>query len=876
MKILDTRVYRGRNIYSHRLCIKLTVDVEDMYDTPTKDIDGFNMRLLKVLPGFKKHKCSLGYEGGFIERLETGTYLPHVFEHMLIEMQNELGFKDIKFGKARCIEKTIYNVIFQYELEDAALLCIKYGLECINSLIEGKDYDLKSALDEIEKRISEIRLGPSTKGVYDEAVKRGIPVIRIGRGSILQFGYGKNGRRIEATLTDRTPCIAVDIACNKELTREVLKGIGIPVALGECAENVNDALKICEEIGFPVAIKPLDGSQGRGVTVGIEDEKTAILAFNIASRINKRVLVEKYIQGKDYRILVVNKKVVAVSLRIPPYVAGDGVRSIGELVSLENMNPLRGYNHEKPLTKISIDDVCMNCLKLTGKDVDYIPKDGERVKLRFNANLSTGGTARDCTDIIHPDNVEMAIKAAEAVGLDIAGVDICTKDISKPIAQNGGVILEVNAAPGIRMHMYPNKGKSRNAATHVLDYLFQGVASPIPVVSVTGTNGKTTVTRMIAHILSLKGICVGMTTTCGIYINNKCISKGDNTGLESARTVLMDKSVEAAVLETARGGILKRGLGYDLADVGVITNISDDHIGIDGIESIEDLIHLKALVVEAVKEYGYAVLNADDPSVNILSQRVKSNIIYFSRNPDNIILKKHLQDGGLGIFIKNNFIYLGDGEILNPIVSIKDIPSTMEGMLGHNVENALAATAACIGIKEDIGLISRGLKTFFLDDTQNPGRFNIYSINNFKVVVDYGHNIEGYKAVIEGLKGMKAKRLIGIIGVPGDRMDSSIFDIGKISGGSFDYIYIKEDMDKRGRGEGEVASILEKGIVSAQKNQSSYKIIFDEAKALKTAMESALDGDCIVVFYEDYDRIMKAINAFKNFKAGEKVDINVI
>lgn len=876
MKILDTRVYRGRNIYSHRLCIKLTIDVEDMYDTPTKDIDGFNKKLLEVLPGFEKHKCSLGFEGGFVERLDTGTYLPHVFEHMMIEMQNILGFKDIKFGKARCIEKTIYNVIFQYELEEAALLCAQHGLDCINSFIEGRDYDLKEALIEIEKKISEIRLGPSTKGIYDEAVKRGIPVMRVGRGSILQFGYGINGRRIEATLTDRTPCIAVDIACNKELTKEVLMGIGIPVALGECAENVGDALKICREIGFPVVIKPLDGSQGMGVTVGIEDEKTAITAFEIASKINKRVLVEKYIHGKDYRVLVVNKKVVAVSLRMPPFVVGDGVKSIGELVSLENMNPLRGYNHEKPLTKIALDDVTINYLRIKGKDIDYIPKEGERVKLRFNANISTGGTARDCTDLIHPDNVEMAIKAAEAVGLDIAGIDICTKDISKPIAQNGGVILEINAAPGIRMHMYPNKGKSRNAATHMLDYLFQGVSSPIPIVSVTGTNGKTTVTRMIAHILSLKGICVGMTTTCGIYINNKCISKGDNTGLESARTVLMDKSVEAAVLETARGGILKRGLGYDLADVGVITNISDDHIGIDGIECIEDLVHLKSLVVEAVKEYGYAVLNADDPCVNILSQRVRCNIIYFSKNPDNIILKKHLQEGGLGVFIKNNFIYMGDGEILNPIVSIKDIPSTLEGMLRHNVENALAATAACIGLKEDVGLISRGLKTFFLDDTQNPGRFNIYNFNNFKVVVDYGHNIGGYKAVIEGLKGMKAKRLVGIIGVPGDRKDYSIFDIGSISGESFDYIYIKEDMDKRGRAEGEVASILEKGVVSAGKNQSSYKIILDEAKALKMAMESAIDGDCIVVFYEDYESIMKAVNSFKSFKAGEKMNINAI
>lgn len=864
MEIINTRIYTGRNIYSHRACIKLTVEVGEMCDTPTKDIEGFNQRLIEVLPGFKKHKCSLGYEGGFLERLETGTYLPHVYEHIIIEMQNLLGFKNVRYGKARCINKSTYNVIFQYELEEAGILCALYGVQCINNFINGLDFNMEEALSNIEKEIANVRLGPSTKGICDEAIKRCIPVIQIGKQSILQLGYGKKQRRMEATLTDKTSCISVDIACDKELTKEILNGIGLPVPQGRCVQSEEGVINVCKEIGFPIVIKPLDGNQGKGVTVCIKNEEVAKSAYEIASKINKKVLVERYFEGRDYRVLVIDKKVVAVSLRMPPEVIGDGVHTIKELIDIENSNPLRGYDHEKPLTKILIDEVLINYLKEKDRDLNSVPDRGEKVQLRFNANLSTGGMARDCTEIIHPDNVEIIVKAAEAVGLDIAGVDVCTRDISKSIITNGGVILEVNAAPGIRMHMYPNIGKSRNVPAQIIDYLFpKEEAYSIPVISVTGTNGKTTTTRMIAHILSLKGFCVGMTSTSGVYINNRCVVKGDNTGPDSAKMVLMDKSIDVAVLETARGGILRRGLGYDLADVGVITNISEDHLGIDGVETIEDLIYVKSLVAEAVKDYGYTVLNADDTSVNILNQRVKSNIIYFSKNSDNIILKKHLTEGGRAVFLKDGFIYLGDGEVSQPIIGVKDIPSTIEGMLEYNIENAMAAAAACVGLKERIDMIAKGLKTFFPDDSQNPGRFNVYNINNFKLVVDYGHNIGGYNAVIDGLKKMSSKRIVGIIGVPGDRMDESIIELGRISGESFDYIYIKEDMDKRGRKKGEVAALLERGVIASGKAKTDYNIILNEAEALKHAMENACEGDCIVMFYEDYDITIKTINEFK-------------
>ena len=889
MKIVDKRVYTGRNIYSYKPCIRLTVDVEELYETPSKDIGGFNERLLKALPGLEKHHCSLGYEGGFVDRLKEGTYLPHIFEHMIIEMQNSLGFKDVKYGKARCVDKNIYYIVYQYELEEAGLLCAEYALICINSFIKGEDFDMKDALEHIEKEIAGIRLGPSTRGIYDAARNMGIPVMRIGKNSMLQLGYGARQRRIEATITDSTSCIAVDMACDKLLTRDILKTACIPVAEGDCADNADDLLKVCSRIGYPVVIKPLDGNQGRGVTVGIKDDATALWAYGIASKINEKVIVEKYIEGKDYRILVVDKKVVSVSLRMPPCVVGDGVHSLWELIEIENENPLRGYDHEKPLTKIKIDDILVNYLKSKGLSLEYVPRQGETVTLRFNANLSTGGVAKDCTDIIHPDNIEYAIRAAEALNLDIAGVDMCTIDISQSINENGGVILEVNACPGIRMHMYPSYGKSRNVAAHIINYLFkdreavkekfnfEGISPySIPVISITGTNGKTTTTRMIGHVFSMMGLCVGMTTTSGIYIGNKCILKGDTTGPESAKTVLMDKRVEVAVLETARGGILRRGLAYDLADVGVITNISEDHLGIDGINTLEDLVYVKSLVAESVKKNGYAVLNADDESVNLLTERVNSNIIYFSKNPDNIIIKKHMIDGGKAVFLKDGFICLFDGDKVQPIVDVLEMPSTFEGKLEYNIENAMAAASACIGLGVDIEAIAKGLRTFCLDESQNPGRFNIYNLDNFKVIVDYGHNIGGYTAVLNALKKMEAGRLVGVIGVPGDRMDAHIIELGRIGGEGFNYIYIKEDMDKRGRAEGEVAKLLEKGVISSGKSKKDYRIILNEMEALKAAMENAQDGDCIVVFYEDYEGIIKTIESFKKGKVKKEIKLEIV
>lgn len=867
MEIVDQKVYTGRNIHSHRVCIKVSIDVGELCDTPTKDIEGFNDRLLKALPGLKLHTCCRGYVGGFLERLNEGTYLPHVLEHSIIEMQIVLGFNNIKYGKARHESGSIYNIIFEYELEEAGLLCCEKAILFFNNLVKGLDFNMDLAIKEIEEKISSIRLGASTKSIYNEARKRGIPVTKIGKGSVLQLGYGKTQRRISATITDRTSCIGVDISCDKSLTRNILNDLCIPVPIGGLAENEEEAIRICNSIGYPVVIKPIDGSKGRGVTVNILSEELAKEAYKKASALNENVVVEKYIKGKDYRLLVVDKKVVAASIKLPAHVVGNGINNIEELIELENNNSIRGYGHEKPLTKIEVDQEMIDFLDISNKTMSYIPKEDEVVYLRNNANLSTGGSSRDCTEKVHNETIDIAIRAAEAIGLDIAGIDICTEDISKPLEEYGGAILEVNAAPGIRMHIHPSKGKERDVASHILDYICKESEKAIPIISVTGTNGKTTTTRMITHALSLQGIFVGMTTTSGIYLDGKCIEKGDTTGPDSARVVLMDKRVEAAVLETARGGMLRRGLGYDLSDVGVVTNITEDHLGLDGINTLEDLAFVKSLVLESIKDDGYAVINADDPHVNMLSTRVpeKVNIIYFSASEDNLIIKKHMMENKACVFMRDNYICVSKSGNIEPIIEISEIPCTLEGRLIHNIENSLCTVATLASLNIENNIIEKALKSFLSDETTNPGRFNIHKIDDFNVVVDYGHNIDAYKKVIDSLKSFNSNKYIGVIGVPGDREDENIIRVGDIAGKGFDYVFIKEDSNLRGRKPNEVATLLEKGLVNNIK-PDNYSIISKEDEALFEAMEMASEGDTIVIFYEDYDKVVNTIRTYKTHK----------
>lgn len=860
MIIKDIRVYRGRNIYCHRPVIKMVVDTGD-YDIPTKDIPGFNERLLNTIPSLSRHCCSYGYEGGFLKRLKEGTYLPHVTEHIILEIQNILGY-DVKYGKARLIDGHLYNVIFEYELEECAIRSARLAVEMVNKFIRGEDFDFELELKQIRKVVVEIELGPSTMAIKKAAEEASIPVTRIGNGSILRLGYGRYQKMIEGTITQNTSCIAVDIACDKILTKKIIKEYGLPVPEGDVAYNENDAISIAEEIGYPVVVKPFNGNQGRGVFLNLLNKEELIIAYRNARNISDLVIVERHIKGKNYRVLVVGDRVVAASERIPARVLCDGIHTIKELVEIENENPLRGMGHEKPLTKINIDAISQFVLKKQGYQIDDIPPKGVYVYFRESANLSSGGTAVDRTKEIHPDNIEIAVRAAKAIGLDIAGIDITMENISLPLDGNNGAIIEVNAAPGIRMHHYPSKGKPRDVAKAIINMLYpKGSKATIPIISVTGTNGKTTTVRMISQILRTYGYTVGMTSTDGIYVDDVCIYKGDNSGPKSAKTCLADKNIDAAVLETARGGIIREGLGYDLADVGIITNISEDHLGIDGIETLEDLAFVKSLVVEAVKKDGYSVLNADDPMTPYISKRAKGKIIYFSMHENNITVKRHLEEGGISVYVKDDTIVIANGEIV-PIVKIDEIPATLNGKVLYNVENAMAAIAASYGIKIPVSVISKGIKSFYCDENHNPGRFNIFNVGNFRVLVDYGHNIEGIRKVIESARKLNPNRLIGVIGVPGDRSDSSTLKVGEICGEGFDKVYIKEDLDLRGRKPGEIAKFLEIGVLKGGLGKDDVKVILKEVDALKAAMYDAQPGDLIIVFYEKYSPIVDAINSF--------------
>ncbi|MGI6527220.1 MAG: cyanophycin synthetase [Caldicoprobacterales bacterium] len=861
MLIRELKAYNSRNIYSHQKVIKMIVDLEKWDNIPTNQIPKFNQRLLELLPGLAAHYCSLGYEGGFKRRLDEGTYLAHVIEHSALEILNQVG-QPVSFGQARRIKNTsCYTIVFAQREEHAGLEAGKTAVQMVKAITTDTTFDITERLNRIQELSWKFGLGPSTRAIADAALDRGIPVTRIGKGSIIQLGYGKYHKKIEGTLTDNTSCISVDMACDKTVTKELLEQAGIPVPKGGVCRTIKEAIQTAEEIGYPVVLKPVNGNQGKGVSLNIQCPEEIPEAFRIAAAFSENILVEEYINGNDYRILVVGNQVSAVSLRIPANVIGDGRHTIAQLVELKNKDERRGEDHERPLTKIKLDEISMAILKKQGYLPDSIPKKGIRVYLKMSGNLSTGGEAVDYTDRIHPDNQQIAIRAAKIIGLDIAGIDIKCKNIDKPLTLGQGAVIEVNASPGIRMHLYPSKGKVRKVGNAIVDMLFPyGSKHSVPIVSVTGTNGKTTTTRMISHILKTRGMRVGMTTTDGIYIDDNCIMKGDTTGPASAKMLLTDKSIDVAVLETARGGIIRSGLGYDLADIGVLTNISEDHIGLDGVNSLEDMLHVKSLVIEAVKSNGHVVLNADDQMVVQAAGHSKASIIYFSLQEDNLIVHKHISDGGIAVFLKDNYITLATGNGLLKSLSIIQVPSVYGGKLKYNIENCLAAFSAAYALNIPLQIIERALTSFYCNEIHNPGRFNIFNIRDFRVVVDYGHNLAGYASITEAVKKMGGSRLIGIIGAPGDRSDSSIHSMGKIAGKSFHQIIIKEDRVLRGRQAGEVSHLLMKGVLSSGLPKHAVTMIRNEDEALRAAIQNAAVGDIIVVFYEDLECIMNIIN----------------
>lgn len=859
MKITNTRVFKGKNIYSLKKCIKLVVDLEGYSEIPSKDIEDFNNNILNMIPELYEHRCGIDEEHGFVTRLKEGTYLAHILEHVVIGLQNKLGI-DVAYGKAREIKGDIYYLIFEYKYENVAIECAKLALDIINALIKKVEINYDERISIIEDILKRGKMGPSTEAICTYAESIGLPIIEFGKGDFYQIGYGKQGRRIEAAIGSNTSCIGVDISCDKVITKEILETQSIPVANGCLVKNIIDLLKKGEEIGYPVVLKPQYGNQGKGVILNIKNEKELIDSYRKINSEYKQVILERYHLGYDYRVLVVDYKVIAVALRKPPYIIGNGKSTINELINNENKNSKRGEGHEKSLSKIRIDNEVIQCLKEQGKSLNSIIEEGKKIYVRRNANLSTGGEAVDCTEEICDENIKLCVRTAKMLNLDICGIDICSDDISIPLKENNGIVMEVNSAPGLRMHINPSKGKSIEVGKSIVNMLYENNPKNIPVVSITGTNGKTTTTRLISHTLTKMGYNVGMTSTSGIFIGDDCIDKGDDTGFESAKTVLLNPEVDIAVLETARGGIIKKGLAYNESDVAVITNITEDHIGMDGINSVEELCFVKSLVGEAVKKDGYVILNAEDKNTEKIINRINANKIFFSKEMNTKLIKENIKTS-ICVFVRNDEIIVSNNGREYKVCSISDIPITLNGNLEFNIENSLAACGALVGMGIDYAMIKNGLTSYELNSNKNYGRFNIYDVCGVNVILDYGHNVEGYNTVLRSLKKITDNKIYGVIGVPGDRDNKVALKVGEIASEFLDYIIIKEDKDLRGRKKGEIPVLIEEGM-KKNKDYKNYEVILKEEEALLKALSLAEKGEYIIVFFEDHDSLVKTINSY--------------
>ncbi|CCI28436.1 Cyanophycin synthetase [Microcystis aeruginosa PCC 9809] len=857
MKILRTQTLRGPNYWSIRRdkLIVMRLDLEDLAEKPSNEIPGFYEGLIDVLPSLVEHYCSPGYRGGFFERVRTGTYMGHIIEHIALELQ-ELAGTPVGFGRTRATSTPgVYNVVFEYVDEQAGRYAGRAAVRLCQSLVDTGTY----SKEEFDQDLADLRdlcnnaaLGPSTETIVKEAQARNIPWLLLSARAMVQLGYGVHQKRIQATLSSFSGILAVELACDKEGTKTILKDGGIPVPRGTVIQYLDELSAAIEEVGgFPIVIKPLDGNHGRGISIDVKTQQEAEEAYDLASAASKTrsVIVERYYKGSDHRILVINGKVAAVAERIPAHVVGDGRSTIEELIEITNQDPNRGDGHANVLTKITIDKTALNVLGKQGYELTSILPQGAIAYLRATANLSTGGIAVDRTDEIHPENVWIAQRVAKLIGLDIAGIDVVTEDIRKPLKEVDGVIVEVNAAPGFRMHVAPSRGLPRNIAAPVIDMLFPpGTPSRVPILAITGTNGKTTTSRLISHICRQTGKVVGFTTTDGVYIDDYLVEKGDNTGPYSASMILKDPTVEIAVLETARGGILRSGLAFNQCDVGVVLNVAADHLGIGDIDTIEQMAKVKSVVAEVVSAEGYAVLNADDPLTVGMAEKVKGRVAYFSMSPDNPIIHDHIRRGGMAAIYENGYLSILEGEWTLRIEEAVNIPVTMQGMAPFMIANALAACLATFVQGIDIELIRQGVRTFKPSVAQTPGRMNLFDLGHHHALIDYAHNPAGYEAV-GGFVGNWSGEKVGVVGGPGDRRDDDLILLGKLSALMFDRIIVKEDNDTRGRRRGEVADLILRGI--SQENASLRpEVILDETEALEKALSTVSEGGLVVIFPE--------------------------
>jgi cyanophycin synthetase len=866
MKILKTLTLRGPNYWSIRRkqLIVMRLDLEDLADRPSDTIPGFYDGLVQVLPSLMEHFCSPGYRGGFLERVQTGTYMGHIIEHVALELQ-ELASMTAGFGRTReTATPGVYNVVFEYVDEQAGRYAGRAAVRLCQALVDTGSY----ALSELERDLEDLRdlhanaaLGPSTETIVTEAEARKIPWMLLSARAMVQLGYGVHQKRIQATLSSHSGILAVELACDKEGTKTMLGDAGIPVPRGTTIQYFDELENAIKDVGgYPIVIKPLDGNHGRGITINVRHWDEAIAAYDLATEESKSrsIIIERFYEGSDHRVLVIDGKLVAVAERVPAHVIGDGKSTISELIEITNQDPNRGDGHDNILTKIVVNKTAIDVLARQDFNLDSVLPENQIAYLRATANLSTGGIAIDRTDDIHPENVWLMERVAKVIGLDIAGIDVVTSDISKPLRETDGVIVEVNAAPGFRMHVAPSQGLPRNVAAPVLEMLFPpGTPSRIPILAVTGTNGKTTTTRLLAHIYRQTGKTVGFTSTDAVYINEYCVEKGDNTGPYSAGMILRDPTVEVAVLETARGGILRAGLAFDTCDVGVVLNVAADHLGLGDIDTIEQMAKVKSVIAEVVHPDGYAILNADDPLVAAMAEKVKAKVAYFSMNPDNPIIKNQVRRNGIAAVYESGYLSILEGSWTLRVEQASLIPMTMGGMAPFMIANALAACLAAFVNGVDVEMIRQGVRTFRTTAEQTPGRMNLFNLDRHHALIDYAHNPAGYRAVGDFVKNWQGQRF-GVVGGPGDRRDEDLIELGQIAAQVFDRIIVKEDDDKRGRSNGEAADLIVKGILQ-ERPEAQYEVVLDEVTAVNQALDQVEDKGLVVVFPETVSRAIELI-----------------
>jgi cyanophycin synthetase len=863
MEIRKVLKLRGPNIWANFPVIEAWVDLGPLKDSPSNEMPGFNDRLMSWMPTMIEHRCSIGERGGFFERLRRGTYLAHILEHVTLEIQSLVGH-DVAFGKAReTAEEGVYKVIFAYKEEQVAIECMLAARELLLAAIHDQPFDVKAAVGRLRELAEHVCLGPSTRSIVEAAQARGVPVRRLNADSLVQFGYGSKQRRICAAETDTTGAIAESIAQDKELTRTLLHAVGVPVPEGRPVTSAEDAWDAAEEIGVPVVVKPRDGNQGRGVAANLSTREQVMAAYAAARCEGESVLVEKYAPGHDYRLLVVGQKLVAAARREPAHVVGDGVHTVTQLVDIVNTDPRRGEHHANVLSKIHIDVIALAVLAEQGFSPESVPPVGTMVLIRRNANLSTGGTAIDVTDRVHPEAAARAVDAARVIGLDIAGIDILAHDISRPLEEQGAVVVEVNAAPGLRMHLEPSAGVSRPVGEAIVDMLFKpGDTGRIPIVAVSGVNGKTTVTRFIAHLLRGTNRCVGMTCTDGIFIDDRRIDTGDCSGPQSATAVLMNPRVEAAVLETARGGVLRAGLAFDFCDVAVVTNVGEgDHLGLSDINTVERLAAVKRCIVDVVTPGGTAVLNAADPLVAGMAAYCPGNILFFAINGNHPVIVRHRGMQGRAVFVRDNALILADGQQEEILLSLDKVPLTFAGRIGFQVENTLAAVAAAVSLGIPADVIRARAESFSCDKNKVPGRFNLIEVNGATAVIDYGHNPNALLAILDALKNFPQQYRTCVYSMAGDRRDCDLIRAGEILGDAFDRVILYEDHYCRGRATGEIIALMRQGMASG-KRVKTIEEVQGAVKSVERALQSSQPGELLLIQADAIDETMNFVREY--------------